>query len=48
VLCVRQLEVNFLPVYHPSPEEVADPDLYARNVQGVRASASRGAWAVFF
>lgn len=35
VLCqfVNHMEVQFLPVYTPSPEEVADARLFARNVQ---------------
>ena len=32
-------EIEFLPVYHPSTEECADPKLYARNVRQVMASA---------
>ena len=30
-----QLDVEYLPVYRPSPQEIADPDLYAHNVQQV-------------
>ena len=32
-------ELEFLPVYHPSPEEIADPKLYASNVRDVMAGA---------
>jgi hypothetical protein len=39
-VCFRfQLEVQFLPVYTPSGEEVADPDLFAARVQQVIADA---------
>ena len=31
----EQLDVEYLPVYRPSPQEIADPDLYAHNVQQV-------------
>ena len=31
--------LEYLPVYHPSPEEVADPKLYANNVRAVMADA---------
>jgi hypothetical protein len=30
-----QLDVEYLPVYRPNPQEIADPDLYAHNVQQV-------------
>uniref|UniRef100_A0A8C5QT64 Lysophosphatidylcholine acyltransferase 4 n=1 Tax=Leptobrachium leishanense TaxID=445787 RepID=A0A8C5QT64_9ANUR len=33
------LEIEFLPVYNPSPEERADPALYASNVQKIMAKA---------
>ncbi|XP_002753635.1 lysophospholipid acyltransferase LPCAT4 isoform X1 [Callithrix jacchus] len=33
------VDVEFLPVYHPSPEESKDPTLYANNVQRVMAQA---------
>ncbi|XP_028933134.1 lysophospholipid acyltransferase LPCAT4 [Ornithorhynchus anatinus] len=33
------VEVEFLPVYQPSPEESANPTLYASNVQRVMAQA---------
>ncbi|XP_075817821.1 lysophospholipid acyltransferase LPCAT4 [Microtus pennsylvanicus] len=33
------VEVEFLPVYQPSPEESKDPTLYANNVQRVMAQA---------
>ncbi|XP_004380639.1 lysophospholipid acyltransferase LPCAT4 [Trichechus manatus latirostris] len=33
------VDVEFLPVYHPSPEESRDPSLYANNVQRVMAQA---------
>ncbi|XP_046397002.1 lysophosphatidylcholine acyltransferase isoform X2 [Ischnura elegans] len=32
-------EIEFLPVYHPSPAEKADPKLYANNVRMVMAKA---------
>ncbi|KAF4522885.1 hypothetical protein B566_EDAN012939 [Ephemera danica] len=32
-------EIEFLPVYHPSPEEQADPKLYANNVRDLMAKA---------
>ena len=32
-------EMEFLPVYHPSQEEVQDPKLYASNVRDVMAAA---------
>ncbi|XP_077861962.1 lysophosphatidylcholine acyltransferase 2-like [Saccoglossus kowalevskii] len=35
----NQVEVEFLPVYHPSEEEINDPKLYARNVRAVMAKA---------
>jgi len=31
--------LEFLPVYHPSPEEIADPKIYASNVRNVMAQA---------
>ena len=31
--------LEFLPVYKPSPEEIADPKLYASNVRDVMAKA---------
>ena len=31
--------IEFLPVYHPSPEEIKDPKLYASNVRDVMAQA---------
>ena len=34
---VNNIEVHFLPVYHPTPKEKADSDLYARNVQCLMA-----------
>ncbi|XP_029806953.1 lysophospholipid acyltransferase LPCAT4 isoform X1 [Suricata suricatta] len=33
------VDVEFLPVYHPSPEESRNPTLYANNVQRVMAQA---------
>ncbi|CAH2294734.1 lysophospholipid acyltransferase LPCAT4, partial [Pelobates cultripes] len=33
------LEIEFLPVYNPSPDEKADPVLYANNVQKIMAEA---------
>nr|XP_045012442.1 lysophospholipid acyltransferase LPCAT4 isoform X2 [Jaculus jaculus] len=36
------VEVEFLPVYQPSPEESKDPTLYANNVQRVMAQLSPG------
>jgi len=33
------LEVEFLPVYQPSEEEIEDPCLFASNVQKVMADA---------
>ncbi|PNJ08416.1 LPCAT4 isoform 7 [Pongo abelii] len=36
------VDVEFLPVYHPSPEESRDPTLYANNVQRVMAQLSPG------
>jgi len=36
---VNRVEVEFLPVYTPSPEEKAKPELYAKNVQMVMAEA---------
>ncbi|KAM9329851.1 lysophospholipid acyltransferase LPCAT4 [Gastrophryne carolinensis] len=33
------LEIEFLPVYNPSPEEKADPALYASNLQKIMANA---------
>ncbi|XP_033626357.1 lysophosphatidylcholine acyltransferase 2-like isoform X2 [Asterias rubens] len=35
----NQLEVNFLPVYTPSEEEIKDSKLFARNVRAVIANA---------
>jgi len=39
LLCqfVNKVEIIYLPVYHPSPEEIADPTLYANNVRNVMA-----------
>ncbi|XP_039205990.1 lysophospholipid acyltransferase LPCAT4 isoform X1 [Crotalus tigris] len=37
-LCTT-VEVEFLPVYQPSPEEAVNPTLYANNVQKVMAKA---------
>ncbi|KAM7346917.1 lysophosphatidylcholine acyltransferase isoform 1-T4 [Cochliomyia hominivorax] len=34
-----RVEIEFLPVYVPSEEEKADPNLYARNVRAVMAKA---------
>ncbi|XP_037386113.1 lysophosphatidylcholine acyltransferase 1 isoform X1 [Talpa occidentalis] len=34
-----RLEIEFLPVYHPSAEEKQDPALFARNVRRVMAEA---------
>ncbi|XP_060002796.1 lysophospholipid acyltransferase LPCAT4 isoform X2 [Lagenorhynchus albirostris] len=36
------VDVEFLPVYRPSPEESRDPTLYANNVQRVMAQLSPG------
>ena len=36
---VNYAEVVYLPVYYPSPEEVADPELFAENVRTVMAEA---------
>ncbi|XP_021100163.1 lysophospholipid acyltransferase LPCAT4 isoform X2 [Heterocephalus glaber] len=36
------VDVEFLPVYQPSPEESRDPTLYANNVQRVMAQLSPG------
>ncbi len=33
----NEVEVTFLPVYAPSPEEREDPELFAGNVQRVMA-----------
>ncbi len=35
LILFEQLDVEYLPVYRPSPQEIADPDLYAHNVQQV-------------
>uniref|UniRef100_A0A8D2A9R8 Lysophosphatidylcholine acyltransferase 1 n=1 Tax=Sus scrofa TaxID=9823 RepID=A0A8D2A9R8_PIG len=35
----NQVEIEFLPVYHPSEEEKKDPALYASNVRRVMAQA---------
>ncbi|XP_070574724.1 lysophosphatidylcholine acyltransferase 2-like isoform X1 [Ptychodera flava] len=35
----NKLEVEFLPVYKPSEEEIKDPKLFARNVRAVMAEA---------
>ena len=29
----NRVEIEFLPVYNPGPKEIADPELYAKNVQ---------------
>ena len=29
----NRVEVEFLPVYKPNPDEIADPELFAKNVQ---------------
>ena len=34
---VHSMEVVYLPVYFPSAEELADPQLYANNVQRLMA-----------
>ena len=34
---INRVEVEFLPVYNPSPAEISDPELYAKNVQLVMA-----------
>jgi len=36
---VNTLKVEYLPVYHPSEEEKADPELYANNVRLAMAKA---------
>jgi len=33
------LTIEFLPIYHPSVEEMTNPNLYAENVQKVMASS---------
>lgn len=35
----NKLEIEFLPVYHPSPEEINDPKLFANNVRKVMAES---------
>lgn len=35
-----RMEVTYMPVYHPSPEECADADLYAANVRSSMAMAA--------
>ena len=30
---INRVEIEFMPVYKPSPAEVADPALFAKNVQ---------------
>ena len=32
------LQMEYLPVYYPSEEEKADPDLFGRNVRAVMAA----------
>lgn len=36
---INRVEVEFLPVYTPNPEEQANPEIYAKNVQQVMADA---------
>lgn len=36
---INRVEVEFMPVYQPSPEEKSSPELYAKNVQKVMADA---------
>jgi len=36
---INRVEVEFLPVYTPSAEEVSKPEVYARNVQKLMAEA---------
>jgi len=36
----QQVEVTYLPVYHPSAEEQVDPDLYAENVRLAMCAAA--------
>lgn len=36
---VNYAELEYLPVYHPSPEEIADPELYAENLRTLMARA---------
>ena len=31
------MEIVYLPVYHPSKEEIANPELYAQNVRKLMA-----------
>ena len=33
--------LEFLPVYHPSADEIADPKIYANNVRAIMARALR-------
>ena len=33
----NRVEIEFLPVYNPGPKEIADPELYAKNVQVLMA-----------
>ncbi len=37
VCYVAKMEIEYLPVYNPSPDELADPELYAENVRQVCA-----------
>jgi len=37
MIIVFSSELEFLPVYHPSDEEKADPQLYADNVRALMA-----------
>ncbi len=34
---LKDIEVEFLPVYSPSPDEIADAALFAKNVQVLMA-----------
>lgn len=36
---INRVEVEFLPVYNPSPAEVNNPELFAKNVQLVMAKS---------
>lgn len=36
----NRIEIHFMPVYVPTPEERADPVLYASNVRAVRVLLS--------
>jgi hypothetical protein len=37
-----RLDLEFLPVYRPSPAECADPQLYANNIQKVTFTPKGG------